>query len=364
MNLLEQTKKLCKLYNIIPARSRGQNFLINEKVCDKIVEVADLKPNDTILEVGPGFGFLTVKLAVGANGHSPVQKVIAVELDKKLVEILKIRLAEQKIKNVEVVNEDVLRFKIFPQLRDPAMAVADLKFTDKELNYDLIKELSSEASELSSKQAIGDLQQVIKNYKIVANLPYNITSFFLRKFLSAENKPKLMVLMLQKEVAERITAKPPKMSLLAVSVQFYSEPIIIDYVSKENFWPEPEVDSAIIKITPHPQPLPRSCLAGEGSKDSEVKKLAPFSHEPANGRKVGIEGMSVDKEKDFFRLVRIGFSAKRKMLKNNLAAGYQISQNEVEKKLKSLNFSAKVRAQELSVQDWLKLFGEFRLNML
>ncbi len=328
MNLSEQTKQLCKLYNITPARSRGQNFLINENIYDKIIKAAELTKDDVVLEVGPGLGFLTAKLAIGANGRSPVQKVIAVELDKKLVEILKVRLAEQNIKNVEVVNEDILNYKI-PNPKFPACAEASAgrqipnKFKIQNSN---------------NQNTIHDTQYSIPNskYKVVANLPYNITSIFLRKFFSAEIKPESMVLMLQKEVAKRITAKPLKMSLLAVSVQFYAKPEIVEIVPRNNFWPEPEVDSAIIKIIPHSPPLNLPLSKGEKQRGSVV----------------------VDKEKDFFRLVKIGFSAKRKMLKNNLAAGLRISQAEAENKLKMAGFNEKIRAQELSMEDWLKLFGE------
>ena len=269
MNLLEQTKELCRLYNIKPARSRGQNFLIQEEIYDRMVEQADLQPDDVVLEVGPGLGFLTAKLAAKAK------QVIAVELDDKLSKVLKIGLAANGVENVQVVNEDILKFSIF--------------------NF---------------------------QYKIVANLPYNITSIFLRKFLEAEVRPELMVLMLQKEVAERICAKAGKMSLLAVSVQFYAQLEILKIVEKENFWPKPEVDSAIIKLEVR-------------SKKLEVN------------------------EREFFRLVKFGFSAKRKMLKNNLAAGLKISQPEAENKIIKAGFNEKIRAQELSVGDWLKLFGEF-----
>ena len=291
MDLLQQTKQLCKLHNIKPARTKGQNFLISEIVYDKIIKAADLKKDDVVLEVGPGLGFLTVKLA------KKVKKVIAVELDDKLVEVLRARLDEHGIGNVEVVNEDILTSPLTPLL--------------------------TRRGELKGK-----------GFKIVANLPYNITSIFLRKFLSAEFKPKLMVLMLQEEVAERIVAKSGKMSLLSVSVQFYAEPKIIEMVSADCFWPKPEVDSAIIHLTPQP---------------------------PLLFRRGGERGRG---EKDFFRLVRIGFSAKRKMLKNNLANGYYISQSEAEDKLKKADFDIKIRAQELSVEDWVKLFEEFRRSVL
>ncbi|MFH1661488.1 MAG: 16S rRNA (adenine(1518)-N(6)/adenine(1519)-N(6))-dimethyltransferase RsmA [Candidatus Falkowbacteria bacterium] len=281
MDLLEKTKEICKEHNIKPVRSRGQNFLIKENVYDKIIESADLKKDETVLEVGPGLGFLTEKLA------GKVKKVIAVELDDKLVEVLKNKLKSDNIKNVEVVNENIL--EIF-------------NFQFSIFNFQLSK------------------------YKIVANLPYNITSVFLRKILSSEVKPKLMVLMLQKEVAERITAKPGKMSLLAVSVQFYADVQIIDYVPANNFWPEPEVNSAIIKLT-------------VGTSFKPVRTLI--------------------NEKEFFRLVKIGFSAKRKILKNNLANGFHISQDEAGDILKKAGFDLKIRAQELSVKDWIRLLKYF-----
>jgi 16S rRNA (adenine1518-N6/adenine1519-N6)-dimethyltransferase len=285
MNLLEHTKNLCKLYHIIPARSKGQNFLIREEVYDEMVTAANLKTDETVLEVGPGLGFLTAKLAAQAG------KVMAVELDDKLAGVLKTGLLAKGVKNVEVVNEDILKFSIF------------------------------------------NSQFSISKFKIVANLPYNITSIFIRKYLEAENKPELMVLMLQKEVAERITAKPGKMSLLAVSVQFYAKAEIVRSVPKEFFWPKPEVDSAIVKITPNRPPFNLPLINGENVSEAEV-------------------------EKEFFRLVKFGFSAKRKMLKNNLAAGFKIDQTEAAEKIKAAGFNEKIRAQELSVEDWLKLLAQ------
>ncbi|MFH0923642.1 MAG: 16S rRNA (adenine(1518)-N(6)/adenine(1519)-N(6))-dimethyltransferase RsmA [Candidatus Falkowbacteria bacterium] len=280
--MLQQTKELCKLYDIKPARSKGQNFLIKEDIYDKLIESADLTKDDTVLEVGPGLGFLTAKLAPKAK------KVIAVELDDKLAEVLRIGLKAKGIKNVEVVNENILTSPLTPLL---------------------IRR--------------GELKG--RGYKIVANLPYNITSIFLRQILSAEVKPNLMVLMLQKEVAERITAKPGKMNLLAVSVQFYANPEIMRIVPADNFWPQPKVDSAITRLTPRP---------------------------PLLAKEMG-------SEKDFFRLLKIGFSAKRKMLKNNLANGYHISHEDAGNKLKKAGLDIKIRAQNLSLEDWKKLFGNF-----
>ncbi|MFH0892664.1 MAG: 16S rRNA (adenine(1518)-N(6)/adenine(1519)-N(6))-dimethyltransferase RsmA [Candidatus Falkowbacteria bacterium] len=276
MELIEQTKKICHSYGIIPARSRGQNFLVDKETYEKIVETAGLSKDDIVLEVGPGLGFLTESLAKKAG------KVIAVELDDKLLTALRKRLAEQSIKNVEIINEDILKF-------------------------------------------LNNAKDQISNIKIVANLPYNITSIFLRKYLSGERKPKSMVLMLQKEVAERVAAQPGKMSLLSVSVQFFAEPQIIGYVTKNKFWPVPEVDSAIIKLS-----------IREGGQ-------------PQTGTKIN--------EKKFFQLVRIGFSSRRKMLRNNLASGYHITREEAAQKLRDAGFDEKIRAQELSLDSWLKLFG-------
>jgi len=272
MSIYEKTIEICKENNIKPARSKGQNFLINEKVYDDIVEAADIKKDDVILEVGPGLGFLTEKLAKKAK------KVIAVELDDRLAEVLKSKLNDLKIDNVEVLNQNVL----------------DFRFS-------------------------GDK---VKDYKIVANLPYNITSVFLRRFLESDIKPKTMVLMLQKEVAERIVAKPGKMSVLAISVQSYSKPDILFKVPADDFYPSPEVDSAVIRLN------------------------------------VNVEKTKTE-NKAFFRLVKHGFSAKRKMLKNNLAGGYSMKQNDVGELIEKLGLEKTVRAQELSIEDWKKLLEYF-----
>lgn len=295
MNLKSRTQEICCQYNIKPSRSKGQNFLINEEVYDKIIESADLNKDDVVLEVGPGLGFLTAKLA------KKVKKVIAVELDDKLADFLKIGFGASGVDNVEIVNENVLDFNTKVLLIAGGVR-------------------GGRKGDNPTDTPPAPLER--GKYKVVANLPYNITSVFLRKFLENENKPESMVLMLQKEVAERIVAKPGDMSLLAVSVQFYSEPEIMQYVSKEDFYPQPEVDSAVIQL--------------------QIKN----------------EKIKID-ERIFFRLVKFGFSSKRKMLKNNLAGGYHITQSEAEEKIKKAGFSPKIRAQELGVADWIKLLGEF-----
>lgn len=268
MNVFDLLKK----YKISPCRSAGQNFLIDDNILRKIVATADLKTSDNVLEIGPGVGVLTQQLVAIAK------KVIAVELDKSLFFVLKKEF--KGVKNLELINDDIL------------------KLTEAVLN----KLFNGEP------------------YKIVANIPYNITSFLLRKFLEQfEYKPTEMILLVQKEVARRIVAKPGDLSLLAVSVQYFSEPKIIDYVSKNCFFPAPEVDSAIIKL--------------------KVKNLK----------------FDKDKTKKFFRIVKIGFSAKRKKLLNNLSNGLKIDREIVRQVLISCGLKETVRAQELSLEEWIKI---------
>ena len=332
MDLLNKTKELCRAYDIHPARSKGQNFLIKEEIYDEIIEAAELKKEDVVLEVGPGLGFLTAKLALRLRSPRPDfgtkagqagggGKVIAVELDDKLAEVLRAGLAAKGVGNVEVVNQNILDFRFSDLLFRHSREGGNPEKSTNETN----------AGNLWIPDQVGDDKK--GKFKIVANLPYNITSVFLRKFLGeAEIKPSLMVLMLQKEVAERICAKAGEMSLLSVSVQFYAEPEIIKIAPADNFWPKPKVDSAIVRI--------------------RIKSPLPPLYKGGN------------LEKDFFRLVKIGFSARRKMLKNNLAAGFYVSTETAENWLKKAGFNPKIRAQELSVDDWVKLLGEVKANMV
>ena len=255
-------KEILKKYKIRPLKRLGQNFLIDKRVLEKIVNAANLSSDDIVLEIGPGLGVLTIELA------KRVKKVIAIEKDRRMCEILKKVL--KNYKNVEIINKDILD--------------------------------------------VGYSTSHIETYKLVANLPYYITSPVIRKFLEAKNKPRLMVLMVQKEVAQRICAQPPKMSLLSIAVQFYAEPEIINYVSKKSFYPQPKVDSAIIKITPKPIPKINT--------------------------------------KKFFNLVKKGFSSKRKMLKNNLGIKESL--------FEELGLNPKTRAENLAVQNWIKLFHKIR----
>ena len=284
--MLKETKNLCQLYDFKPSRSKAQNFLINQSVYDRIIKVATVNKKSRVLEVGPGWGFLTLALAQQA------QQVLAVELDDRLAEILESRLSMEAVDNVQVINANILDW---PHLL--------------ELPTTWLKQ----------------------PYQVVANLPYNITSVFLRRFLELSQRPLSLVLLLQKEVAERLVAKPGEMSLLSVSVQYYSQPELLFLVKAKNFYPAPKVDSAVVKLVT--------------KRDAELP-------------------LSTSDTVLFFRLCRLGFAAKRKMLKNNLAVGLKIEQTVIIEQLIQAGLSAKIRPQNLSVADWLKLFGELRQFMV
>ena len=249
-------------------RTMGQNFLVDEQALAQIVAAADIQPTDTIVEIGPGLGVLTSELSKRAG------KVFAIEKDDKFAEVLKTQYTSS---NVKIINQDALDF-------DP-----------------------------------GSYQLKANSYKLVANIPYNITSLIIRKFLEGEDKPEMMILLVQKEVAERIIAQPGDMSLLAVSVQFYAEVKIVAIVPKESFFPIPKVDSAIIKL-----------------------KVKSQKHKVQS--------------REFFRIVKFGFAAKRKTLENNLSAGMHIKKDDAHDIIKKADFQAKIRAEDLSVEDWIRLF--------
>ena len=258
-------KELFKEHDIRPNKRLGQNFLIDQNILVKIIKAADLNQNDTILEIGPGLGTLTKELV------QRVKKVITVEKDKKLADLLKETLKNSS--NLEIITADI---------------------------RDIVDKIS------------------LNSFKIVANLPYYITSPVIRLFLESKNPPQEMVLMVQKEVGIRICANPPKMSLLAVSVQFYAQPRIIFSVPKESFWPQPKIDSSLIKI-------------------QNIKKP---------------EDIDIEK---FFRIVRAGFSSPRKQLANNLSSGLNLDREEIKKALIESNLDIQIRAQDLRVEDWKTL---------
>lgn len=262
-------KNLLKKHGVYPSKILGQNFLISKEVLEKILNAANLKSKDVVLEIGPGIGTLTKELAKKAK------RVIAVEKDSKMIKILKETL--KGLKNIKVIQEDILK----------------------------------------TKPSAYNLQPTA--YKIVANLPYYITSPVLRKFLESDFKPKEMILMVQKEVAQRILALAPNMNLLAVSVQFFAKPEIISFVSKNCFWPQPKVDSAILKIS-----------------------------------QIGTDLPPIDTDL-FFKIVRAGFAQPRKQLVNSLSNGLKLEKEKVRKWLKENRIKPERRPETLSIKDWIKL---------
>jgi 16S rRNA (adenine1518-N6/adenine1519-N6)-dimethyltransferase len=258
-------------------KSLGQNFLKDESVLNRIIASANLSKEDVVIEIGPGKGALT-ELLTGA-----CKKVIAIEIDDRLIEPLHTKFVGNE--NVEIIHDDILKLNL-PELIEKQMEDCG-----------------------------------VKEYKVVANIPYYITAPIIRLFLETKIPPSEVIFMVQKEVAERITAKKGAMSILAISVQYYAKAEFLFTVFKESFEPKPKVDSAIVHITYNMQ---------HETRDSENTKK-------------------------FFRIVRAGFSAKRKTLINNLSNSLQIDKKEVEEKLQAIGFSPNTRAQELGVEDWEKL---------
>ncbi len=304
-----EIKKVCEKLNVKPSRQMGQNFLIDKNVLQKVVTAGEIKEDDLILEIGPGLGILTQELLKHAG------QVVVIEKDKRLAEYLTLNKKQLTTRdNLEIINADAL--KIDPLSLAPLLRGREEKVAQK-------------------------------NYKIIANLPYSISTQVLWKFLHTDTlcisplsrgrlvRPDLMVLMLQKEVGERICTKVGQMSILSVLCQFYADCEIVAQVSRNCFWPAPEVDSVIIKLKVKkiPPPLP----------------LAGHETPPYKGG---------DENKEFMRLVKIGFSAKRKMLKNNLANGLQIEMQKVVEILQKIGLDEKVRAQNLTVKNWVDLTRE------
>lgn len=257
---------LLKQFHLRPKKSLGQNFLMDEGVLTNVTAAAHLISSDTVLEIGPGLGSLTRHLA------SAAQRVVAVELDQTFLPVLDQVL--QPYPNVEVLHGDILQTRI---------------------------------SKLQLPTA----------YKVVANIPYYITSAVIRHLLEAEVRPGLMVLTVQKEVAERICAQPGDMSLLAVSVQFYAKPRIVARIPAGAFYPQPDVDSAVVRL---------DVLA-----------------EPA---------FPVASDDHFFRVVRAGFSQKRKQLRNSLSGGLRLAAATVDERLTHVGIDPKRRAETLTLEEW------------
>ena len=268
----------------------GQNFLVDEVALKNIILAADIKSSDTILEVGPGLGVLTEELAKRAG------KVIAVEKDPKLVRIL--QATSTKLTIVTFVEGDILKFRPEEHITGP--------------------------------------------YKVVANIPYYLTSKLFQFFLEPvstrndsgqssrggkNNPPESLVLMVQKEVGERVVAAPGELSILGISVQVYAAAEIKAYVPKTSFWPVPEVDSVILKITPR-------------DKYPEIKD-----------------------KKLFFRILKIAFAGKRKQIHNTLSSGLHLGKEQIRELLTKSGIDGAMRPQDLKIEQWIELYKSINVGL-
>ena len=259
-------KKLCEQYDFRPSKRYGQNFLISQAPVDKMIKAAELKNTDTVLEIGPGFGSLTIPVS------EKVERLYAFEI-------------EQSLKNYW---EDI---------------------QDEYRNIHIIW-----GNALKALPVFSDMQT--RPYKVLANLPYHITSQVFRMLFELKNSPRLIACMVQKEVAERICAKAGDMSVLSVSVQYFGHPRIVAQVPRGAFWPQPTVDSSIIVIT-----------------DIQAK----------------------EDSRAFFNLVRAAFSNKRKQAWRNISTVLNVPAKQVKATLFDVTGNEKIRAQELSIAQWKDL---------
>jgi 16S rRNA (adenine1518-N6/adenine1519-N6)-dimethyltransferase len=260
--------KIIKSYGVRLDNRLGQNFLIDESYINKIVDASSIKHNETILEIGAGLGNLTLKIAEYAH------RVVAVEIDKRFIPI--IQQAISKFNNIELIQGDILELDL------------------------------------------GEL--ILGEYKVIANIPYYISSAVIRLLIESKYAPGIMVLTLQQEVAERICEKPGSFSLLALSVQIFGSPEIEFLIPAEAFYPEPEVDSAVISINKHVTPIVH-------------QDLLPL----------------------LFRLAKAGFSQRRKTLRNSIAGGMRWSTGLTKKLLISADIEPSRRAETLSIDEWARL---------
>jgi len=255
-----------KRYGLRADKSLGQNFLQDARSLELIAQAAGIQPEDTVLEVGPGLGSLPRYLAASAR------EVVAVELDERLLRPLEEIIAPHR--NVRVTHGNILDI------------------------------------------APGDLLDQ-PDYLVVANIPYYITSAIIRHLLESKNKPRRIVLTIQKEVAERICAKPGDLSLLALSVQVYGSPRVAASIPAGAFFPAPNVDSAVLVVDIYP---------------------TPYIEEPL---------LDI-----FFKLTKAGFAQKRKTLRNSLSAGLYKSTTEIVELLHRANIDPMRRAETLSLDEW------------
>lgn len=291
---LETIKSILRGNNLKPKKGFGQNFLVARNPLDQIVKSAEIGVDDAIIEIGPGLGVLTQELAVRAK------LVLAIEPDYNLVEYLRKYFKNQK--NVKIIHQDALTY---------------------------------------------DLELMINDYKVVSNLPYNITSPVIRKFLEAENRPSEMVLMVQKEVAERLTAKPGSADrgILTVMIELFGEANIINTVPRSNFYPVPSVDSAIIKIQTAKCNPSRQNGEAEAENQNENVKLKK----------------NLD-TKSLMKFVKIGFSQKRRQIHHPLSSNLHLPTDKIKDILKSVNIDPILRAEDLTVDEWIRLYNNIKFK--
>jgi 16S rRNA (adenine1518-N6/adenine1519-N6)-dimethyltransferase len=328
-------KPLLRQFNLRPKKSLGQNFLVDEHALSNIVRAAEITPDDVVLEIGPGLGSLTLYLADAAR------QVIAVEIDRTLIPPLRSVLSTRS--NVAIVEGDILRLDPTELLTEASLreAHSERTLSEAERKSKSAAKQSPAADEIASPPstapqkdaapftpyprsggALGGMLAMTpnENYKVVANIPYYITSAIIRHLLEADVKPRTIVLTIQSEVAQRIIAQPDDMNLLAVSVQFYGVPRIVQRIPAEAFYPAPDVDSAVVRIDLPDQPRVRV-------KDVER----------------------------FFKVAKAGFGQKRKQLHNSLAAGLPVKHEQIMQALSEVGIDPKRRAETLTLEEWGKL---------
>jgi 16S rRNA (adenine1518-N6/adenine1519-N6)-dimethyltransferase len=293
-----------------PTRGMGQNFLVDPAALEAIVAAAELTPADTVVEVGPGLGVLTWELLRRAG------RVVAVELDRRLVARLHEEFAQSP--NLGVVQADILNVAPEQLLADDRRPTTDDRRPTEDRGW---KIEDGKPSILDPRSSIPGA-----SYKVVANLPYAITSAALRHFLEAGHKPSLMVILVQWEVAQRITARPGDLSVLAHSVQVYAEPEIVARVPAVSFFPAPAVDSAVLRLRVYPRPA-----------------------------------VDVDDVRALLRVIKAGFLHARKKLSNALPSGLASIGARAEKEhviaaLEAAGVDPNRRAETLALEEWAKVY--------
>lgn len=299
---------LLKQYQLRPKKSLGQNFLTDEHALAEIVASAGITREDVVVEIGSGLGGLTRHLAEAAR------HVIAVEIDQSLLPPLHAVMAEYA--NCSIIHGDILQL-------DPAKLVGGQLVTGQLVTRQLVTDQPVNQSTNLPLDQLTNLpitQSTLPHYKVVANIPYYITSAIIRHLLEAVIKPRTLVLTMQLEVAQRLVAQPDDMSLLAVSVQFYGVPQITQRIKADAFYPAPDVDSAVVRI------------------DLPDTPLFPAVEAEA-----------------FFKVAKAGFGQKRKQLHNALKAGLALPGEQIDAMLTAAGIDPRRRAETVTIEEWVRL---------